>query len=91
MLGCSHKYHRACLINMIGEKKWIKCPICSTIFGIMEGDQPDGKMTVYVDKNLTCSGYHKGTIVINYQLNSGKRNGKVFQGTTRVAYLPNTP
>lgn len=40
MLGCSHKYHRHCLLQLIGEKHWAKCPICSTIFGHMTGDQP---------------------------------------------------
>lgn len=57
----------------------------------MEGDQPDGKMTTYVDKNMICSGHPKGTIVITYTMNAGKRNGKSFPGTSRVGYLPDTP
>ena len=91
MLGCSHKYHKNCLLQMIGEKKWAKCPICSTIFGKMEGDQPPGEMNTYFDKNLTCSGYVKGTVVITYNFKSGQRNGKHYTGTSRTAYLPNTP
>jgi deltex len=91
MLGCSHKYHRHCLLMLIGEKQWAKCPICSTIFGHMTGDQPDGKMKVDIDKNLTCLGHPKGTIIITYSFHSNHRNGKAYTGTTRVAYLPNTP
>jgi hypothetical protein len=56
---------------MIGERKWAKCPICLTIFGHMTGDQPEGKMTVSVDKNTVCQGYPKGTIVINYNMYAG--------------------
>lgn len=91
MLGCSHKYHKVCLLQLIGEKKWAKCPICSTIFGHMIGDQPEGKMAFIMDKNLTCQGYPKGTIIITYSFGNGLRNGKKYTGTTRVAYLPDTP
>jgi len=75
---------------MIGEKKWAKCPICSTIFGHMTGDQPPGTMDYYVDKNMNCQGYPKGTIIINYHMNGGNRNGKHYPGTSRTGYLPNT-
>lgn len=91
MLPCSHKYHISCLINLIGEKHWAKCPVCSTIFGKMTGDQPEGTMTVTVDKNMTCPGHPKGTIILNYQLKNGVRNGVPFQGTSRTGYLPDTP
>lgn len=57
----------------------------------MTGDQPEGKMTHNVDKNLKCNGYQSGTIVINYNMGGGKRNGKNFAGTSRIAYLPDTP
>jgi deltex-like protein len=57
----------------------------------MTGDQSHGKMTHTIDKLLACSGYPKGTIVINYQMPSGTRNGKSFTGTSRIAYLPDTP
>lgn len=44
-----------------------------------------------IDKNMACQGHPKGTIIINYHFPSGKRNGKHYSGTSRVAYLPNTP
>lgn len=76
---------------MIGEKKWAKCAICATIFGHMEGDQPHGNMSSYVDKNMVCQGHPKGTIIITYRINSDKRNGKTIPGTSRTGYLPDTP
>ena len=91
MLGCSHKYHKVCLLQLIGEKKWAKCAICSTIFGHMTGDQPDGTMSHHIDKNVKCSGYPNGTITINYHMKAGHRNGKNYPGTSRTAYLPTTP
>lgn len=91
MLGCSHKYHKVCMMQLIGNKKWAKCPICSTIFGNMMGDQPDGQMSHYVDKKTKCNGFHSGTIIITYNMYSGKRNGVNFTGTSRTAYLPDTP
>ena len=51
---------------MIGNKEWIKCPICSSIYGKMLGDMPDGKMAVNVDSKMECKGYPMGTIIINY-------------------------
>ena len=39
------------------------------IYGVMTGDQPDGKMIVRIDKHMDCDGYPgKGTIVINYNV-----------------------
>lgn len=55
------------------------------------GDQPDGKMTHRIDKNLTLPGYGSGAIIINYNMYAGVRNGKNYPGTTRVGYLPNNP
>lgn len=76
---------------MIGKNLWVKCPVCSTIYGKMMGDQPDGKMTHRIDKNLTLPGYGSGAIIINYNMYAGVRNGKNYPGTTRVGYLPNNP
>ena len=57
----------------------------------MTGDQPDGKMSHHVDKNIRCQSYPAGTIVIQYQMHAGTRNGKPYPGTARTAYLPDTP
>ena len=74
---------------MKGDKDWIKCPVCSTIFGEMIGDQPPGSMTWTVDQHSHCDGYEDvGTITINYNMHSGKRGNVHFHGTHRTAYLP---
>ncbi len=57
----------------------------------MTGDQPEGKMTVTIDKYQKCNGYPAGTIVINYNMFAGTRNGKNYPGTSRTGYLPDTP
>jgi deltex-like protein len=85
---CSdHFFHVECLINLIGDKQSIKCPICNKVYGILIGDQPNGTMKCYVDKNLKCDGYERSTtIVIKYYFPHGTN----YSGTSRVAYLPNT-
>lgn len=66
----------------------MKCPVCSVIYGIIKGDQPEGTMTVTKDKR-PCPGYDQfGTIVISYNFPSGLRNGKKYPGTSRIGYLP---
>lgn len=49
---CEHLFHKHCIDRFVDKKKWLKCPVCSVIYGIMEGDQPDGTMKVHVDKNM---------------------------------------
>lgn len=84
--------HKGCVQNMVGDKLWIRCPVCFTIFGEMIGDQPPGKMSWHVVDGMHCDGYPDvGTINIGYQMSSGVRNGVHFQGTSRHAYLPDNP
>ena len=81
--------HYGCLKMLIGDKEWIKCPVCGTIFGKMIGDQPNGTMTWTVNKLMQCDGYPDcGTIIINYNMYAGKRGTINFPGTHRVGYLP---
>ena len=84
--------HKGCLKDYIGDKKWIRCPVCFTIFGVMVGDQPPGTMTWNIAKGMSCDGYPgTDTIVIHYSMKSGNRNGVAYSGTGRTAYLPDTP
>ena len=47
-------------------------------------------MDVTLNENLHCKGYEKyGTLTINYQMFSGKKNEINYPGTHRIAYLPN--
>jgi deltex-like protein len=74
---------------LCGDKEWIKCPVCSTIYGKMIGDQPAGSMTWSIQQEFHCDGYEDvGTIVIHYSMNSGKRGNIHYPGTSRTAYLP---
>ena len=51
---------------------------------------PEGRMSVKISEKIHCSGYEDvGTIVIDYDIFQGKRNGKNFPSTQRRAYLPN--
>ena len=75
---------------LVGEKEWFKCPVCSTIYGKMIGDQPPGNMSVFTDDYTHCDGFPDcGTIIIDYSMHSGKRGTINFPGTHRTAYLPN--
>ncbi|CAD8195282.1 unnamed protein product [Paramecium pentaurelia] len=86
-LSCSHQIHYDCLQSMISEN-FVKCPFCNQIFGQMIGDQPDGDMEVQIIKK-SCEGYTCDTIQITYFFMSGQKQGKKYQGTIRIAYLPN--
>ncbi|XP_029286509.1 E3 ubiquitin-protein ligase DTX3L-like [Cottoperca gobio] len=90
-LRCKHEFCEACLDNL---KKSIGpiCPICKDVFGMMKGDQPDGKMTYY-SSTVPLPGFSDcGTIVINYDIQSGRQThsnpGQYFTGINRTAYLP---
>jgi deltex len=85
---CSdHFFHRECLLSMIGKENFIKCPVCSKIYGVQTGTQPPGEMTAYIDYHTRCAGFENcNTIVIKYSF----PNGHNYTGTSRHAYLPDT-
>ncbi|KAM8966011.1 E3 ubiquitin-protein ligase DTX3L-like [Sarcophilus harrisii] len=66
-----------------------------TSYGIVKGNQPDGTMTTSY-RTSSLPGYNSyGTIVIHYDMRGGIQTeehpnpGKRYEGTRRVAYLPN--
>jgi len=79
-----HFFHTDCINNMIGSNNFIKCPICSKIYGKLMGTQPPGTMTASIMKDC-CSGFSCDTICVTYSF----PNGKDFSGTSRSAFLPN--
>ena len=84
--NCSdHYFHIECLDMLIGDKKYIKCPNCNKIYGIMTGDQPPGKMKVDRIKKFKCDGYNCDTIQMSFTF----KDGQNYTGTHRVGYLPN--
>lgn len=98
LAACEKHYFHASCVALTMHNGSIRCPICGFIYGApLTGNQPDnGIMSVFfVDESLP--GFDCGTIVIEYRFSDGKqgnnhpRPGETYQGTSRVAYLPNNP
>ncbi|KAK7119913.1 hypothetical protein R3I94_021674 [Phoxinus phoxinus] len=95
-LKCGHEFCQEC-IRMSVESMGSICPVCKEVFGILEGNQPDGTMRV-TNSSSSLSGYPDcGTIEITYDIPNGIQTkkhpnpGKPYYGTTRCAYLPDNP
>mmetsp|Transcript_25173 Transcript_25173/g.24938 ORF Transcript_25173/g.24938 Transcript_25173/m.24938 type:complete len:188 (+) Transcript_25173:562-1125(+) len=76
------------------KAQYLKCAVCSMIYGEFIGDSPPGKMSweLYNKGQYPCEGYEKtGTYVINYSFWDGVRKGVNYRGTRRIAYIPDTP
>ncbi|XP_072350299.1 probable E3 ubiquitin-protein ligase DTX3, partial [Scyliorhinus torazame] len=91
---CRHAFCRPCIDEAFRTRP--ACPVCGQIYEAVMGDQPlNGSMTVARDKTLHLPGYEgSGTIVITYRFPGGCQGaehpnpGLPYQGTTRLAYLP---
>ncbi|XP_036599389.1 E3 ubiquitin-protein ligase DTX3L-like [Trichosurus vulpecula] len=89
---CKHTFCGPCIREAMKHKP--VCPICQTAYGIVKGNQPDGKMT-YSCLSFSLPGYDScGTIEILYDMSGGIQTedhpnpGKYYSGTKRTAYLP---
>ena len=78
----------------------VKCPNCSTPYATMIGSMPKGTMSVtrYPVGAAPLSGHaSSGTLVIRYHFPDGTQGdehpnpGVAYEGTSRIAYLPDTP
>ncbi|XP_075914684.1 E3 ubiquitin-protein ligase DTX3L-like isoform X2 [Petromyzon marinus] len=93
---CKHSFCKECIDQSMKLKS--VCPICQTVYGKLEGDQPkDASMKVTTYYKTSLPGYEKyGTIAIDYDIPNGRqgpehpRPGKLYHGTTRKAYLPDS-
>ncbi|XP_074134743.1 E3 ubiquitin-protein ligase DTX3L-like [Sminthopsis crassicaudata] len=90
---CKHAFCGPCIREAMKHKP--VCPVCQTSYGILKGNQPDGTMTTSY-RTSSLPGYNSyGTIVIHYDMRGGIQTeehpnpGKRYEGTRRVAYLPN--
>eukprot|EP00055_Hartaetosiga_balthica_P005446 m.15982 g.15982 ORF g.15982 m.15982 type:complete len:509 (+) comp4553_c0_seq1:267-1793(+) len=91
-----HFFHRSCIVQSF--RYGTNCPTCLTAVVPVIGPQPDGTMTVRIDKTTVCSGHShnsQGTIVITYTFPSGIQGlfhphpSAPYSGTLRQAFLPN--
>lgn len=41
----NHFYHKGCAEALLGTKKYVKCAVCSEIYGDYIGEMPAGQMT----------------------------------------------
>ncbi|XP_036067760.1 serine-rich adhesin for platelets isoform X6 [Oryzias melastigma] len=92
-LSCKHEFCKLCLQEAEKSSGPI-CPVCRKVFGIIQGNQPDGTMT-WMKSSAPVPGFpHCGTIIITYSIPSGRQTekhpipGLYYTGTTRTAYLP---
>lgn len=69
-LRCKHEFCNTCLNDAV-KAQGMTCPVCKDVFGVIEGDQPDGTMDISKRKlplpGCECS----GIIVITYSIPSG--------------------
>ncbi|XP_036595752.1 E3 ubiquitin-protein ligase DTX3L-like [Trichosurus vulpecula] len=90
---CKHAFCGPCIREAMKCRP--VCPVCKTSYGIVKGNQPDGTMTTSY-RTSSLPGYNScGTIVIHYDMWGGIQTedhpnpGKRYEGTRRLAYLPN--
>ncbi|XP_032405902.1 E3 ubiquitin-protein ligase DTX3L-like isoform X2 [Xiphophorus hellerii] len=92
-LKCKHTFCDECLQASV-QHTGPMCPVCKDVFGVMEGDQPDGVMTWSCSSSFLPGFSGCGSIMITYTFPNGKQTkkhpnpGQPYQGTTRTAYLP---
>ncbi|NXJ90049.1 DTX3L ligase, partial [Corythaixoides concolor] len=89
---CNHAFCKSCIDQAMTYKQM--CPICNTVYGVMEGDQPEGTMSTRTI-SISLPGFPRcGTIEITYSMCSGIQTsnhpnpGKPYVATSRTAYLP---
>lgn len=69
-LKCKHEFCEECLEQAKRASGPI-CPVCKDVFGIIEGDQPGGKMLVTTQSSSLPGFPDCGTIVITYHIPGG--------------------
>ncbi|NXD66287.1 DTX3L ligase, partial [Eolophus roseicapillus] len=89
---CKHAFCKSCIDQAMTYKQ--ACPVCNTFYGVMKGDQPEGKMSSRI-LSSALPGYPScGTIEITYNMHGGIQTsnhpnpGKPYSSTFRKAYLP---
>uniref|UniRef100_A0A1A7WWK0 E3 ubiquitin-protein ligase n=1 Tax=Iconisemion striatum TaxID=60296 RepID=A0A1A7WWK0_9TELE len=92
-LKCRHEFCNECL-QQARKCNGPICPLCKDVFGVMEGNQPDGKMRWNKYPTQLPGFPNCGHILISYDIPSGIQTekhpnpGQPYYGTGRNAYLP---
>ncbi|XP_041362741.1 uncharacterized protein LOC121378571 isoform X2 [Gigantopelta aegis] len=92
---CGHTFCDPCISASFKHKP--VCPVCNTIYGVVTGDQPDGRMAVERSRKRLPGHEDCGTIIITYSFYDGVQKsehpnpGQDYHGTKRIAYLPDNP
>lgn len=100
-LKCDHQFHYDCFKNYLKQCTTRKCcPVCRTYFSVPCGNQPENA-TMHIRSIGGVLEGHEGVstriIEIQYTIPGGVqddthlRPGVPFKGTTRIAYLPDSP
>eukprot|EP00049_Salpingoeca_infusionum_P023320 m.11441 g.11441 ORF g.11441 m.11441 type:complete len:555 (-) comp5722_c0_seq1:88-1752(-) len=96
-LECKHVFHSGCVTPAISAGSLV-CPLCSKAFGRPQtGLQPNGTMTARIQRGALSGFDAPDHITIEYNMPSGIQGpkhphpGSRYQGTSRTAYLPDTP
>lgn len=92
-----HFFHADCARQALASLS--RCPVCLVPFGVLEGDRPDGSMSVRraPPERGSLPGHDGvGILEITYYFPSGTqtakhpRPGTAYSGTVRTAYLPDS-
>ncbi|NXN34021.1 DTX3L ligase, partial [Nycticryphes semicollaris] len=89
---CKHAFCKSCIKQAMTYKQ--ACPVCNTIYGVLEGNQPDGIMSYRTVASPLPDYSNCGTIEITYSMHGGIQTsnhpnpGKPYSSISRRAYLP---
>ena len=94
---CKQAFCKGCLDEALKHKPY--CPTCTVPLRKVTGNQPlGGTMMIHTYTRQKLPGYEKyGTIQIHYDIPSGRQGkehpnpGHHFNGTSRTAYVPDSP
>ena len=94
---CKQLFCKDCLYEALKYKPY--CPTCTVPLRKVTGNQPvGGTMTTRTHPKQKLPGYEQhGTIEIHYDIPNGIQGkehpnpGQHFRGTSRTAYVPNSP
>lgn len=90
---CKHAFCQGCIKKAMTYKQ--TCPVCNTVYGLMQGNQPEGEMSFHFTLSRLPGYPTCGTIVIQYDMKGGIQTkdhpnpGAPYQAISRRAYLPN--